>query len=121
MKHEVSNLENRLRELERAIVDNERRQRRLERALARGASVSLPSATRTATILPAKPEAPSTSGTTATVCFTAANASIFMSGNLEEARVRNVTPTESRNRRRVLAIFAAAVATGILYMVLRGA
>lgn len=110
-------LERRLRGLKQAIAENERRQRRLARALARGRPPPLCS--KTGSIRQA-PDLPVVSGSPSAVRFTHDNAPIFMSGNLEELRGRCMTPAESRNRRRVLLVFMAIILTGVLYRLLRG-
>lgn len=114
MKRELTppDLTRRLQDLEKAIAQNERRQRRLQRAVARGK----PSPDAPLRSAPSTPPPPAKDGCDRPVRFTQDNASIFMSGNLEELDVRHVTPTERRNRFLLLLAFLAAILLGIVYM-----
>ncbi len=115
----------RLQHLEKAIAQNERRQRRLQRAVAKGKPI------RTTGEPPPKRGSPSTSPPPSSpppppagvshdhpVRFTHDNAPIFMSGSLEALDVRHVTLSERRNRHLLLLVFLVAILVGIFYMIL---
>ncbi len=116
MKRESTSPEvlRRLRDLEKAIAQNERRQRRLQRGVAREKPLPV-TPMRSAPATPPPPPAP---GRDRPVRFTEDNASIFMSGNLEEFDVRHITPSERRNRFLLLLAFLAAIMLGIVYMMM---
>ncbi len=113
-------LAQRLQHLEKEITRNERRQRRLQRALAGRKPI------RTAAAPPLKdlprhespPVYESKTSAEKPVKFDHDNAPIFMSGSLEALDARHVTPTERRNRFLLLLFFVIAVLVGVFYMLI---
>lgn len=110
-------LAQRIQQLEKAIKANERHQRRLQRAMAKGKPLRAPSLRPVEDPRPPSQPLPERQPfDDRPVKFDRDNAPIFMSGSLEALDVRHVTPTERRNRFLLLLIFAMAVLVGIIYM-----
>lgn len=117
MKIPVSDLEKRRQAIEKAICENERLQRRVSRAVARRKPIA--SVVPTIQTSPPQAEAGKPAMVRETpVRFTHDNAPIFMSGNLEELRVRSATPDQRRNRMVLLLVFMAVILFGVVYMLL---